>query len=152
MLKKSWVWILLVAVGLSVAQEAGIKADTNPAAEAEIKNVEMELAKLLVKEDWDKYAAFLTEDYVRTTSKGNVQNKQEFMGDVRSPDKKVLDMMPEELQVRVFGESAILTGHLTMLARQNGRVTTSFSRYTKIFVKRNDRWMLAAEQSTTVLK
>jgi ketosteroid isomerase-like protein len=152
MLKSSLLWILLVAVGVCLGQEAGVKADANAAAQAEVQNLELELAKLLVKGDWEQYAASLTDDYVRTTTKGNIQNKQEFMDEVRAPEKKVLDMIPEELQVRVYGDSAILTGHLTMLARQQGRVTTSFSRYSRMFVKRNNRWMVAAEQGTTVLK
>ena len=152
MLKSSMLWILLVTVGVSLGQEAGVKADANSAAQAEVQNLELELAKLLVKGDWAQYADSLTDDYVRTTTKGNVQNKQEFMYEVRAPEKKVLDMIPEELQVRVYGDSALLTGHLTMLARQQGRVTTSFSRYSKMFVKRNNRWMVAAEQGTTVLK
>jgi ketosteroid isomerase-like protein len=150
--KKLLLCILLFAANRCLAQDVGVKADVNSAAAAEVQKVEMDLAKLVVAADWEKYAAALTDDFARTTTKGMVQTKQDVMEELRTPDKKVLDVLPEELQVRVFGDTAILTGHMTTLARRQGRVVTAFSRYTRIFVKRNDRWMLAAEQGTTVLK
>jgi ketosteroid isomerase-like protein len=152
MLKTSMLWILLVTVGVCLGQETGVKADANSAVQTEVQNLELELAKLVVKGEWAQYADFLTDDYARITTQGNIQTKQDVMNELREPARKVLDVLPEELQVRIFGDTAILTGHMTVLARQQGRVTTSFSRYTRVFVKRNNRWMLAAEQGTTVLK
>ena len=41
MLKSSMLWILLVTVGVSLGQEAGVKADANSAAQAEVQNLEL---------------------------------------------------------------------------------------------------------------
>lgn len=150
---KFCVTIILLAVCLpTLAQEAGLKADTNPSAESEVKKLEADLDKLLVQGDWDQYAAHLSDDYLRTENNGTVKNKAEVLTDLRSEAKKLLDVIPEELQVRVYGDTAILTGHLSALTRQNGRVTTVFSRITGTYIKRNGIWFLAALQQTTVLK
>ncbi|MBZ5722810.1 MAG: nuclear transport factor 2 family protein [Acidobacteriia bacterium] len=145
--------ILLTALSLPVlAQDATLKADANPPAESEVKKAEADLAKLLVQADWDQYAARLSDDYVRTENNGDVKTKAEVLADLRSGKSKLLDVIPEELQVRLYGDTAILTGHLSALTRQNGRVTTVFSRITETFVKHNGSWFLAALQQTTVLK
>jgi ketosteroid isomerase-like protein len=144
--------ILLTACLLAFAQEAGLEADTNPSAESEVKKLEADLDKLLVQGDWNQYAAHLSDDYIRTENNGTVKNKADVLTDLRSEAKKLLDVIPEELQVRVYGDTAILTGHISALTRQNGRVTTVFSRITETYIKRNGSWFLAALQQTTVLK
>ena len=75
-----------------------------------------------------------------------------MLADYRAGKNMPLDAIPEELEVRVFGEAAILTGHLTTLVRQNGRVTTTFLRATEVFVKRDEKWFLAGSQYTRVQK
>ncbi|MBZ5706095.1 MAG: nuclear transport factor 2 family protein [Acidobacteriia bacterium] len=135
-----------------LGQVPGVKADADPAADAEIMKLETELTHLILQGNWDEYSSRLTEDYVRTFANGAVQSKQQVLSEFRAPERKVLDMIPEDLNVRVYGDAAILTGHLTMLARQNGRVTTSFFQFTKFFVKRDGRWLMAGMQLTTVLK
>jgi ketosteroid isomerase-like protein len=144
--------ILLIGCLPSLAQEAGLKADINPSAESEVKKLEADLDKLLVQGDWNQYAAHLSDDYVRTENNGTVKNKAEVLTELRSETKKLLDVIPEELQVRVYGDTAILTGHISALTRQNGRVTTIFSRITETYIKHNGSWFLAALQQTTVLK
>ena len=56
-------WLSLYAL---CQQEYTANAPAPPAAVAAITTREMELAKLLVKADWDGYAARLSEDYVCT--------------------------------------------------------------------------------------
>ena len=143
--------IVLALLSLSMFGQQENTATQAPAAE-EVKKAELELARLQVKADWKQYAAHLTDDFVRTTNTGQFQNKEETLADLRSGTSVILDAIPEELQVRIHGDSAILTGHLTALTRQNGGVTTLFSRFTAIFVKQDGQWLLAAWQATRVLK
>ena len=152
LLMQSTLWVLLVLVGVSWGQEAGAQADMNPTAESEVRSLESDMGRLLIKGEFEKYAALLTEDFVRTTRNGTVQSKREFMEEVRTPEKRVLDVIPEEVQVRVYGESAIVSGHASVLSREHGRVSTVFSRYTEVFVKRQGHWLLAAQQETAVRK
>jgi len=148
--------LALLAVALlplpGLGQAPGVKADADPAAEAEIMKLETELTQLILQGNWDEYSSRLTEDYVRTYANGALQSKQQVLSEFRAPERKVLGLIPEDLKVRVYGDAAILTGHLTMLSRQNGRVTTSFFQFTKFFVKRDGRWLMAGMQLTTVLK
>ena len=147
---RQWVLFVLLFTPFVYAQEP-MRADANPAAEEEVKKLEMDLAQRIVKGDWDQYAAQLMDDFEKNTA-GGLQDKATVMKELRSPDAKILDLSPEELEVRVYGETAIVTGHFTLVERRNGRVDTFFTREMDVFLKRNGRWMLAAEQATSVGK
>ncbi|HKS71980.1 MAG TPA: nuclear transport factor 2 family protein [Terriglobales bacterium] len=147
---RQWVLFVLLFAPFACAQEP-MQADANSAAENEVKNVEMDLAQRIVKGDLDQYAAQLMDDFEKNTA-GALQDKAAVMKELRSPDAKILDLSPEDLKVRVYGETAIVTGHFTLVQRRNGRVDTFFTREMDVFLKRNGRWMLAAEQATAVAK
>lgn len=144
-----FVFLLLSLSVLSHTQVATLQADSSPAA-AEVQKLDLDLAKLMVQEKWDEYASYLAEDFVRTSSDGSLETKKDVLADLRSGKDKILDVMPEELAIHAYGDTAILTGHLSVVARRNGRVNTAFSRITEVFVKRDGRWFLVATQSTAV--
>src|SRR5258708_7247981 len=132
---KRWMLAVLLA-GLvlpGMAQDA-MRADANGAAEAEIKKLELDLAQMIVHNGWDQYAAALMDDYLASDRNGAVQDKGATLAGLRSGQEKILELDPEELRVRVYGDTAIVTGHFTLVQRRNGRVDTFFARQTNVFV------------------
>jgi len=142
--------VLAAVLGHVAAGQTGVKADADPAAQEETKKLEADLGAMIVHGQWDQYAARLTDDYVRTAGNGVTQNRSETLADLRAEKTKVLDVMAEELKVAIYGNAAVCTGHRTELLRENGRVTTVFTRFTDTFVRRDGPWMLAASQETRV--
>ena len=61
-------------------------------------------------------------------------------------------MIPEELQVVTYGDTAVATSHVSILSRQNGKVITTFSRFTDVYVQREGKWYMVASQATAVSK
>ena len=134
------------------AQGPGLKADADPSGASEIKNLELELAKLIVKGDWAQYSIHLGDDYVRVGAHGEVENKDEVLAGYRSGKNLILDMIPEDLQVKSYGDTAILNEHLTMLVRQNGHVITSVHRVTEVFIRRAGQWSMVALSDVPMAK
>jgi polyhydroxyalkanoate synthesis regulator phasin len=145
--------VLLAALSLSTqAQVSSLKADNNPATQAAVQKLELDIARLLVQGNWEQYGAQLSEDFVRTAANGEVENKQQAWPEFRSGKNKLLDMILEELQVVTYGDTAVVTSHVTRLERQNGRVITAFSRFTDVFVQRDGRWLMVCSHATPVSK
>jgi len=119
---------------------------------ADLKQVELDLSQMLVHEDWDHYAARLTDDYLRINLNGTEQNKQETLNYLRSGSTKILDLAPENLTVRFHGDSAIVNGRLTAVQRLNGKVVTTFTNFTDVFAKQDGQWLLTTSQFTTAPK
>ena len=143
--------ILLTLLSLlSLAQQPALKADQAAAAAASVEKLELDLAKLIVAGKWDEYLGYLSEDYVRTEANGKIEHKAQVWEEFHTGNNKMLDMIPEELQVTAYGDTAVVTGHVSILGRQNGKVITTFSRVTDVFVQREGRWFLVASQAPAV--
>jgi ketosteroid isomerase-like protein len=59
-------------------------------------------------------------------------------------------MVPDDMKVRVYGDTAILTLRLTTQVQSGEGVEARFSRVTKTFVRRDGRWYLASMAGTAV--
>src|SRR5215472_4927289 len=64
-------WLVVVLLGsIAVFAQEGLRADANSAAEEEVRKLETELAQMIVKGEWDRYAACLMDDFERTRGNG----------------------------------------------------------------------------------
>lgn len=151
-MKAYWLMMWVVALVLPAFPQDAMRADVNSPDEADVKKVELEMAQMIVHADWDQYLPHLMDDYALSDRNGVIQNKAALMAALRDGKEKVLDLAPEELSIRVYGDTAIVTGHFTMVQRRNGRVDTFFSRQTDVFLKRNGKWLLAGSHATNVAK
>lgn len=142
--------VYLVALCFPLTRAGNPPADADSPGQSEVRDLETNLAKLLEKGEWDRYGSYLAEDYVRTDERGRLQDKAAVLAELRSRKGTFLNVTPEDLAVRSYGDTAVLTGHLTLVNRENGKVTTTFLRYTQVFVKHAEQWLLVATQDTRV--
>jgi ketosteroid isomerase-like protein len=136
------------------AQQPGVHDGANPSAEGEIKALDLKLADLIIRGDWDEYAKVLTSDYLRTRENGQLENKDEALASLRDPKRRiiVMEMEPASFLVRIYGDAAIANAEFTITVRDSGQVKSRRSRLADVFVKRDGQWRLVAEQGTTIGK
>jgi ketosteroid isomerase-like protein len=132
---------------ISGQQGSTFRADNDSIAEKEIQQLEFFLAGLLEKGDLDTYAGYLTDDYVRIAANGTVSTKQEIIEGLKKSSSQ-LKMMPHDLKVRIYGNTAILRAILDLETRSGDTVSKRSSIITKIFIRRNGRWYMASLQGT----
>ncbi len=145
--------LLALSILLS-AQQPSPRADTNPAAEGEIKSLELRLAEIIVKGDWDEYAKHLAPDYLYTRENGHVESKDEALASLRDIKRKiiVMEMEPADLVIHLHGDTAVSSAAFTTTVRESGQVKSRLARLTDVFVKRDGQWYLVAGHSTTIGK
>jgi ketosteroid isomerase-like protein len=117
-----------------------VSADSAPAVEAEIKQLELTLAGYLSRGEIDAYAPNLAEDYVLVSDDGSVLSKAEVLAEFRRANGPRVLLEPTKLKVRVYGDTAVLTGDL--------RFGSGHGRFTKVFIRRAGRWYLVNTQGT----
>lgn len=147
----------MLAVATAVSQSAPepsnpVRPVTSAQADEEIKALELKLANLIVHADWDEYEKLLGPDYTRVAYNGMFEDKKATMSSFRNGPRQYVVMEPEDLRVRTYGETAVLQGKLTISVRESGRLSSKVERFTQVFVKRDGRWFLTAEQETAVGK
>jgi hypothetical protein len=151
------IFIITVLLALSVAlsaQQPGVHAGANPVAEGEIKALELKLAGLIVRGDWDEYEKHLASDYLHTRDNGHVESKDEALASLRDVKRKiiVMEMEPADLAIRIYGDTAVSNAEFTTSVRESGQVKTRRTRQTDVLVKRDGQWYLIAGQGTTIGK
>jgi ketosteroid isomerase-like protein len=147
--------ILVLALSIAAgAQASDLRADANPAVEAEIKALELKLTALIVSADWEEYAKHLASDYLHTRENGQVESKDETIASLRDVKRKVIvmEMEPSSLAIRSYGDAAISSAEFTIRVRESGQVKSRRTRHTDVFVKRDGQWWLVAEQATLIGK
>lgn len=139
------VFIALLLASIGPGGSVGLSADQNAAAEAEIKALELRLAGLLVARDFDEYEKYLAADYTRISASGVVETREMVMAAFRASSPGGT-MDPTELDVKVYGDTAILTGKLSVTTSAGARQ----SRFRKVFIRRGGQWFLVSLQGAVL--
>ena len=146
-MKKQIIVLLLQLLLAGFAQsQSTFSADKDTIGEQEIKQLEFFLVDLIAKGNIEKYATYLTDDYIRVAANGLVSTKAQVLEGFRksnSPGK----MMPHDLNVRIYGNTAILRGILD-IEDTSGKKRTSV--ITKVFIKKNLKWYMTSLQGTSL--
>lgn len=140
--------IIVVTAVISAAEapaQESLRADRDSIAEAEVEALEHYLIELLQRRDLEAYAPYLAEDYVRVNRRGIVSSKDEALAGFASSSPA--RQTPSDLDVRVYGDTAILSFVLT--SERNGEPPAR-SRLVKVFVRHGDRWIMVHNQGTAL--
>jgi len=103
----------------------------------------------LCSKDVAAVSRILADDFIATSSRGEIRVKAKEIDDIRpSPDFKMEAFNLDDMNVRIFVDTAIVTGRSTLQVAFRGQSNTSVFRYTRVYVKRNGRWQAVAQQLT----
>lgn len=104
-------------------------------------------------QDAAAYARLWAEDVTVVTPEGRLLRRAEALATVDPAAMKGLTASPsEDVQIRVYGNTAVVTGRITISGQQNGKTVNDQLRFTDTLVKRDGRWLLVADHVTLVAK
>lgn len=128
----------------------GAESDAGSAnrSEKELMETEDKWVEAGVRGDGVAAALLLAEDYQGMTPTGSVEDKAQFVAGVRAGSLRADSFYQDERYVRIFGETAVSTGRLS-LKHQDGFTQT---RYTRVYVRRQGRWQLFIMQTTRIAR
>lgn len=129
-------------------QEISVTADRDSILNKQLYDLEYKLNNLLAKGDFTTYKDYLADDYVRISANGQMKTKEEVLSEFQSSTTGVSNTVPKILQIRIYGNTAIMNIHLTVTSEVMGKKTTRESLLTKVFIKRDDHWYMVSLQGT----
>ena len=105
-----------------------------------------------MKNDPEAIGRFVADDWIIIDADGGIVDKARFLGVIKSRVLTHELMEMDDIPVRVYGDSAVVTG----LARSKGKFMqqefASSERATDVFVKRDGRWQCVLTQLTRFSK
>lgn len=115
-----------------------VRADAQAAEE--LLGVVRDFAAAIVANDASRIAGFVADDWVMIDASG-ISTGERFLGLVESGELNHSAMNPVgPLRVRVYGDTAVVTGRVTNIAYHRGRRFDADEWTTDVFVRQGGRW------------
>ena len=121
-------------------------------AQEEIKQIERERNEALLKGDAATLDRMTSDDYTFINQRGELRTKTEILTGFKSGTFKYDARQVSDLEVRVYGDTAVVTGRATQKGVENSKDYSGENRFTRVYVKQKGRWVSVALQVTLVAK
>ena len=118
--------------------------------EDQIKKMETDRAASIVKGDIDALAKVTADDYTLITAAGAMSDKAQMISAFKSGQSKITVDDVSDMKVRVYGDTAIVTGKVNVKGTLAGKDATGTQLYTRVYVKKGGHWTSVALQQTRV--
>lgn len=92
----------------------------------------------------------MAEDYTIIRPDGSVVGKAEAMASYASGTREWETAEGDDYHVRVYGQTAVVIGRWRAKGVNAGQAFDYAARFTGVYVKREDRWQIVADQSTPI--
>lgn len=128
-----------------------IADETENAANVEIlTGIEHRLMAAWAAGDPSFHEKTLADDWSVIDATGRVMSKTQMLAEAFSVDGQITKGTIDQVDVRLFGDWAVVTGR-TRAAGQNGGVDFDVAlRFTDVFACRNGNWLVVASQATLI--
>lgn len=119
--------------------------------EQTVLKAEQEWEDALVKSDIAGLERIYADELNYTHSNGSVDTKKSYIDKIRSGQTKYESMKREDIVVRVYGNTALVTCHWLVNVTSEGRKINTDARYLHVYVKKGSRWQLVSHQATRII-
>jgi ketosteroid isomerase-like protein len=116
----------------------------------EIRNLNRQWMDSYVRRDVGFLERHLADEYVSTFPDGTVLDRHGEIDALKSGEIALDAMTPTEMNVRMYGEVAVITGRSTIKAKVKDQQISGDYRFTDIWAKQNGRWLAVASQVTRI--
>ena len=120
--------------------------------EQTLKQLEHDWSQASLKKDFATLDKIMADDWVSIDFQGRTITKSETIASLKSGSPATQAAGIGQMKVRVFGDSAIVTGSDTEKSTLKGKAVIDKYLWTDVFVKRDGRWQAVASQSTKVAR
>ena len=111
--------------------------------ETDLKQLGQEWAGAELRGDVSALDSMLTDDFAAVGPRGFLLSKQQWLDRYRSGDLKHESFILDGVDVRRYGDAAVVTSRETTQSTYQGRDAGGNVRMTQVFVKQDGRWLLA---------
>lgn len=125
-------------------------ADTRDRDVAELTRLSDAWDKAIVRKDEKAIADNMAEDFRQIDPRANLETKKSFVAGIMDPKLTIDPYTVEEFEVRLYGDTALLSGRTHMTGKYDGEVFESNYRYIDIYVRRDGVWKIVSVQITRI--
>jgi len=133
---------LLALMGTTAATQA--REDTQTSDRNELTRLELVWNQAHQRGEADVLDRLWADDLEVAVPKMPIFRKPELLSFVTSGSMKFLRYETSDLRIRIYADSAVVTGRLQRARAMNGRELSDDWRFTKVYVRRKGQWRVVA--------
>ena len=135
---------VLTVSSMGVAQRQSATDSQQTSVEEVIKKLDDERIQAQIHADATALDRIYAADFIGVGPSGRVRTKPQVISDFTSGDLKFQSITTDDVQVRVYGDTAVETGLSTMIGQDKGKTVPRDTRFTRVWVKPQGHWRLVA--------
>lgn len=137
---------------LNTPVAADSKSTEETQAEQALRQIENEILTALLKSDTSALNRLWADEYSFTAPDGRVVTKENYIALIESGSLKYEVIKLEDLKVRVYGDTALAAGRITVKGIVGTHIIDGQDRYLTVYVKRQGRWQQVATHSSRIAR
>src|SRR4029453_11963054 len=137
-------------LGLSMAHHGDAFVASNQPGDVakELTQIEHKIVKAWLAGDRKTVESILADDWSVIDLTGHVLSRTQVLQELGSGERRIESGSVDELNVRTFGNFAIVTGRSILAGSYQGSRVSVVQRFTDVFAKREGRWQVVGSQGT----
>src|SRR5436305_602555 len=137
--------VLVLAVApIGFGQEQIARGNHRTGVEETIRELDNERIQAQIHADSAALDRIYAADFIGVGPSGTVRTKPQVILDFTSGDLKFQSITTDDVQVRLYGDTAVETGLSTMIGQDKGKTVPRETRFTRVWVKQQGHWRLVA--------
>ena len=136
--------LVLTVATMGVGQEQSAKGSHRTSVEETITKLDNERIQAQIHADATALDRIYAADFIGVGPSGSVRTKPQVISDFTSGDLKFQSITTDDVQVRVYENTAVETGRSTMNGQDKGHTVPRDTRFTRVWVKQQGQWRLVA--------
>lgn len=116
----------------------------------DIERMEQQRGQAILNADMPTLYAIYADDFFYNRARGDSLTRSEYLPMYASGELKVNKAMGEGRYIRVYGDTAVVSGIVHVNATIKGENRDLHLRYLNVWVKRGNGWVLVARQATNL--
>jgi ketosteroid isomerase-like protein len=146
-------FLAVIAAALMSSTQAG--SDDHTAGKSAVETIrllEEERNQAILHGDAATLERMTSDDYTFVTLRGEMLTKAAIVQNFRSGAAKYKSREISDLNIRVYGKSAVVTGRAVQKGAENGKDYSGDYWFTRVYVNQGGRWVTVALQTTLIQK
>ena len=136
--------LALSATSTALGQKQDAGNDQGNGIDQTIRQLDSERIQAQIGADIVALNRIYADDFIGVGPSGTVRTKPQVISDFTSGGLKFQSITTDDVQVRVYGNTAVETGRSTMNGQDKGKTVPRDTRFTRVWVKQQGRWRLVA--------
>jgi ketosteroid isomerase-like protein len=151
--------LLLAAISLTAVAQKAKKPAGKDKVEQELMQLERDWSAAFLKHDVAAASRILADDYIGIDGRGIMTDKAAELEEAKppapgtpQPDFLIQDETISDMNVRLYGDTAVVTGISNEKVLIRGKETFIRYRRTTVYVKRQGRWQCVSFHGSRILE